>query len=96
MPIHPGRNGGGRPKDSRNKLDAYAYACALAHAQHKFGDPPPKEYELTSLWAALDFTLKDDPAGYVARIISMLRNKSASNPRYIVWRTTRLTISLLN
>ena len=62
----------GRPKGARNKLDAYACACALAHAQHKLGDPAPKEYELTSLWAALDCTLKEDPEGYVTRIISML------------------------
>ena len=62
----------GRPKGARNKLDAYAYACALAHAQHKLGDPAPPEYAHTSLWAALDCTLKESPEGYVTRIISML------------------------
>ena len=66
MPIH------GRPKGARNKLDAYAYACALAHAQHKIGDPAPAEYAHTSLWAALEVTLAEDSEAYVARIISML------------------------
>jgi hypothetical protein len=62
----------GRPKGARNKLDAYAYACALAHVQHRLGDPAPPEYAATSLWAALDFTLKEEPKDYVRQIISML------------------------
>jgi hypothetical protein len=59
-------------KGARNKLDAYAYACALAHVQHKLGDPAPAEYAHTSLWAALDFTLKESPQDYTRQIISML------------------------
>ena len=62
----------GRPKGARNKLDAYAYACALAHVQHKVGDPPPAEYAHTNLWAALDITLKESPQDYTRQIISML------------------------
>ena len=62
----------GRPKGARNKLDAFAYGCALAHAQHKMGDPAPPEYAHTSLWAALEVTLADDPEAYLARVISML------------------------
>ena len=62
----------GRPKGVRNKLDSHAYACALAHVQHKRGAPPPEEYALTSLWIALDTTLKTQPAQYVKSILSML------------------------
>jgi len=62
----------GRPKGARNKLDAFAYEVALAHAKHKFGDPPPAEYEHTSLWCALDFTLKESPQDYTRQIIAML------------------------
>jgi len=63
---------GGRPKGVRNKLDAYAYACALAHVQYKRGEPVPSEYEKTSLWIALETTLKTNPRDYVKGIISML------------------------
>jgi len=62
----------GRPKGARNKFDAFAYGCALAHAQHKIGDPAPAEYAHTSLWAALEVTLAENAEAYVARIISML------------------------
>ena len=62
----------GRPKGSRNALDAYSYACALAHARHKINDPPPEEFARTSLWSALEVTLKRDPPRYVQRIISIL------------------------
>jgi len=61
-----------RHKGARNKLDAFAYEVALAHARHKMSDPPPKEYEHTSLWCALDFTLKDSPQDYSRQIIAML------------------------
>ena len=30
---------GGRPKGSRNKLDAFAYAVVVAHAQFQNGAP---------------------------------------------------------
>ena len=66
MPVRIGRNG------ARFKLDAFTYNCALAHAQHRLGDAAPAEFEQTSLWAALDYTLKNDPEGYVTRIIAML------------------------
>src|SRR5215475_12401391 len=62
----------GRPKGARNKFDAFAYGCALAHAQHKIGDPAPAEYAHTSLWAALEVTLSENAEAYVARIIAML------------------------
>jgi len=62
----------GRPKGARNKFDAFAYGCALAHAQHKIGDPAPAEYAHTSLWAALEVTLTENAEAYVARIIAML------------------------
>ena len=50
----------GRPKGARNKLDAFAYEVALAHARHKISDPPSAEYARTSLWTALEVTLKRD------------------------------------
>jgi len=62
----------GRPKGARNKLDAFAYEVALAHARHKISDPPPPEYEHTSLWCALEFTFKESPQDYARQIISML------------------------
>src|SRR5262245_28087380 len=70
MVFKPGAPG--RPKGARNKFDAFAYGCALAHAQHKIGDPAPPEYAHTSLWSALEVTLAENAEGYVARIISML------------------------
>jgi len=72
--FQPGNDFGkaGRPKGVRNRLDAHAYACALAHVKHKRGDPAPEEYALTSLWIALDTTLKTQPAQYVKSILSML------------------------
>jgi hypothetical protein len=68
--FKPGR--GRPPRDARNKLDVHVYEVALAHVKHRLGDPAPAEYAATSLWAALDCTLKEDPEGYVTRIISML------------------------
>jgi len=62
----------GRPKGVRNKLDSHAYACVLAHVQYKRGDTPPEEYVGTSLWAALEITLKQRPSDYVKQVISML------------------------
>jgi len=62
----------GRPKGVRNKLDAHAYACVLAHVQHKRGDAPPEEYLSTNLWIALEVTLKQRPSDYVKQIIAML------------------------
>lgn len=72
--FQPGNSIGaaGRPKGSRNKLDSHAYACALAHVKHKRGDPAPEEYAQTSLWIALETTLKTQPRDYVRAIISML------------------------
>src|SRR5262249_43492794 len=67
-----GKLGGAARKGARNRLDSYAYACALAHVQHKRGDPAPAEYEKTSLWIALDTTLKTQPREYGRLIISML------------------------
>jgi hypothetical protein len=64
--------GKGRPRGSRNKLDAFAYACVLAHVQHNLCDPPPEEYAHSNLWKALTLTLKESPRDYVARVISML------------------------
>ena len=74
MKFKPGNTIGaaGRPKGARNKLDSHAYACALAHVQHTRGDPAPAEYEKTSLWIALDTTLKTAPRDYLRTIISML------------------------
>jgi len=69
--------GTGRPKGARNKLDSYAYATALAHVQHKRGDPAPAEYEKTSLWIALDTTLKTQPREYLRAVISMLPKEVA-------------------
>lgn len=63
---------GGRPRGSRNALDAYAYAVALAHVQHNLRDPPPAEYADTNLWKALDITLRQNPRDYARQIISML------------------------
>ena len=68
---------GGRPKGVRNKLDAYAYACGLAHVQYKRGEPVPSEYEKTSLWVALEITLRTNPREYVKGIISMLPKQVA-------------------
>ena len=62
----------GRPKGARNKLDVFAYEVALAHARHKITDPAPPEYEHTSLWSALDCTLRESPLDYTRQIISML------------------------
>jgi|SRR5262245_9904870 len=72
--FQPGNEFGkaGRPKGSRNKLDSHAYAVALAHVKFKRGDPAPAEYAQTSLWIALDTTLKTQPRDYVRAIISML------------------------
>jgi len=75
---------GGRPRGARNKLDAFAYACALAHVQHKRGDPPPEEYAQTNLWKALEITLRERPRDYVAKIISML-------PKQVSVETTTVT-----
>ena len=63
---------GGRPKGVRNKLDAHAYACVLAHVQHKRGDAPPEEYLGTNLWTALEITLKQRPSDYVKQVVAML------------------------
>src|SRR5262245_60385970 len=72
--FEPGNTIGkaGRPKGSRNRLDAHAYACVLAHVRHKRGDPPPEEYAGTNLWMALEITLKTKPYEYTRQIISML------------------------
>jgi len=72
--FEPGNTIGkaGRPKGSRNRLDAHAYACVLAHVQHKRGDPPPEEYAGTNLWMALEITLKTKPYEYSRQVISML------------------------
>lgn len=64
--------GGHARRGARNKLDSYAYAVALAHVQHKRGDPTPAEYEKTNLWIALETTLKTNPRDYTRAIISML------------------------
>jgi hypothetical protein len=74
----------GRPRGARNKLDAYAYGCVLAHVQHSLGDPPPEEYAQTNLWKALTLTLRESPRDYVARVISML-------PKGLHFETTKLT-----
>ena len=63
---------GGRPKGVRNKLDSHAYACVLAHVQHKRGDAPPEEYLGTNLWMALEITLKQRPSDYVKQVVAML------------------------
>jgi hypothetical protein len=76
--------GRGRPRGSRNKLDAFAYACALAHVQHKRADPPPEEYSHTNLWRALEVALRESPRDYVTKIISML-------PKQLSVETTQLT-----
>jgi len=72
--FKPGNEYGkaGRPKGARNKLDSHAYAVALAHVRHKRGDPAPEEFAQTSLWIALETTLKTQPRDYVRQIISML------------------------
>jgi hypothetical protein len=75
---------GGRPRGSRNQLDAYAYACVLAHVQHKLSDPAPEEYAHSNLWKALTLTLRESPRDYVARVISML-------PKELHFETTKLT-----
>jgi len=62
----------GRPKGVRNRLDAHCYAVALAHVQHKRGDPAPAEYEKTSFWIALDVMLRTNARDYAKAIISML------------------------
>jgi len=72
MVFKPGQGGHGRPKGARNRFDSFAYACALAHVQHKIGTPAPAEFAGTSLWAALEVTLAEDAEAYLARIISML------------------------
>jgi hypothetical protein len=65
-------NPAGRPRGARNKLDSFAYACVLAHVQHKFSNPPPEEYAQTTLWKALTVAFMESPRDYLARIISML------------------------
>src|SRR5262249_21164834 len=72
MVFKPGQGGHGRPKGARNRFDAFAYACALAHVQHKIGTPAPAEFAGTSLWAAFEVTLAEDAEAYLARVISML------------------------
>jgi hypothetical protein len=71
------QNGGGRPKGSRNALDAFAYATALAHVQHNSRDPAPVEYADSNLWKALEATLRRDPREYLHRVISMLPKQVA-------------------
>jgi hypothetical protein len=63
---------GGRPKGSRNKLDAFAYAVVVAHAQFQNGAPPPEEYASTNLWKALNVTLRESPRDYWRQINAML------------------------
>src|SRR5262245_47505858 len=70
MTFKPGHNVTRR--GSRNKLDKHAYACALAHVQHKIGDPAPPEFAGTNLWGALSITLAERPNEYLRQIISML------------------------
>src|SRR5262245_8642941 len=72
--FQPGNTIGrmGRPKGSRNALDAFAYATVLAHTQHNLKEPAPEEYAQTNLWKALDVTLRTNPGEYVRRITSML------------------------
>src|SRR5262245_24652828 len=52
--------------------DVGGYAVALAHVQYKRGEPVPSEYEKTSLWIALETTLKTNPRDYVRAVVSML------------------------
>jgi len=77
MPKHlfqPGNTIGrlGKPKGTRNALDAFAYACALAHVQHNLKEPAPEEYGQTNLWKALEVTLRTSPGEYLRRIGAML------------------------
>src|SRR5262245_28587335 len=65
-------SGGGRPKGSRNALDAFAYATVLAHVQHNSRDPAPVEFADSNLWKALEAVRVRDPREYLARIIAML------------------------
>ncbi len=74
----------GRPRGSHNKLDVFAYACALAHVQHKIGGPPPEEYSHTNLGRALEIALRESPRDYVTKIISML-------PKQVSVETTMVT-----
>jgi hypothetical protein len=85
MTFAPGNtHSTGRPRGSRNKLDAFSYACVLAHVQHKLTDPAPAEYADTSLWKALSLTLLESPKDYVARVLSML-------PKEMHFESTKLT-----
>jgi hypothetical protein len=64
---------GGRQKGSRNKLDAFAYAVVVAHAQlQQNGAPPPEEYANTNLWKALNVTLRESPRDYWRQVNAML------------------------
>src|SRR5437764_15010573 len=74
----------GRPRGSHNKLDVFAYACALAHVQHKIGDPLPEECSHTNLWWALEIALRESPRDYVTTILSML-------PKHVSVETTMST-----
>jgi len=67
-----GKLGGAARKGARNRLDSHAYAVALAHVQHVRGAPAPEQFALTSLWIALDTTLKTQPREYLRAVISML------------------------
>lgn len=69
-PFQPGNPG--RRRGSRNALDAFAYACALAHVQHNLKEPAPEEYAQTNFWKALDLALRTNPGEYLRRITSML------------------------
>ena len=60
----------GRPRGSRNALDAYAYACALAHVQHKLRDPAPAEFADSNLWKALDVAFRE--GNYARWVVPML------------------------
>jgi len=74
--FQPG-NKYGRPKGSRNALDAFAYAVVLAHVQHNSHEPAPEEYAHSNLWKSLEVTLRRDPREYLHRVINMLPKQVA-------------------
>jgi len=70
---HYAKLGGHARRGARNKLDIFAYACVLAHAQHKRKlGAPPAEYADTNLWTALDALFKQNQCDYVGKIVAML------------------------
>jgi len=73
MKFQPGNTiGTGRPKGSRNKLDAFAFRVILAHVMHRLGDPVPEEFEKNHLWTALTLAMRTNARDYLKSIFSLL------------------------